>query len=397
MEIKRNILDELYKDLSSKYVTILVGARQVGKTYLLKRVKEEAERRGLKTAYFDLEQPDHLALFNQSDNRLIPFLANAGHVVLIDEFHYLKNASHIFKAICDSERKVKIYASGSSSLEIHKHLKESLVGRKLIYHIYPCSLEEVQQVIHDDPMGYYCRYGGMPGLVHFTDDDRKKLLLQDILQSYLLKDIKSLIREENIRAFNNLLFLLAQYQGAVVPTASLGKEVGLTARTVESYLEILAQTFVNFPLHSFSGNYGNELKKSKKYYLYDLGVRNALLKNFETLLPRHDAGALVESFVFGELQKHLTPETEIRFWRLKTGEEVDFIWIKNQRPYPIEVKMTADLKTIPQGLRAFLKKYPKTKKAFVVCGNVEGAVKENEVEVAYIKWDGISKLVSTIP
>jgi predicted AAA+ superfamily ATPase len=213
---------------------------------------------------------------------------------------------------------------------------------------------------------YMTQFGGMPGSIHFQDTEKKKILLAEILQSYILKDIKSLIHEENIRAFNSLLYLLAQAQGNVVTVAKLANEVGLTARSIESYLSILEQTYVNFPLHSFSFNYGNELKKSKKYYLYDLGIRNALLKNFAPLDDRQDAGAIIEGFVFEELQKQITPETEIRFWRLKSGEEVDFIWIKNQRPYPIEVKSHWRIREVPQGLKAFLRRYPKTRKAYVI-------------------------------
>ncbi|MBI5699319.1 ATP-binding protein [Candidatus Saganbacteria bacterium] len=387
MEIKRHILAKLLDDLKEKYVTILVGARQVGKTFLLKKIEAEAKSQNLKTAFFDLEQPETLSKFNMSDAEIVVLLAEAGDVVFIDEFHYLKNASRIFKALYDKGAKVKIFASGSSSLEIHKHLKESLVGRKMVFQIPPCSLAEIGQAAKGEAFNYYCRFGGLPGLIHFEDEEKKRRLLADILQSYLLKDIKSLIKEENIRAFNNLLYLLAQSQGSITSTASLANEVGLTARTIESYLELLAQTYVNHPLHSFSLNYGNELKKSKKYYLFDLGLRNVLLKNFASLKDRQDAGVVIESFVFLELQKLLSPETELRFWRLKDGTEVDFIWVKNQEPYPIEVKMTSRPGEIPDGLRAFINKYPKVRKAFVVGRNNEGQVRYRDTVVYFVKLE----------
>lgn len=386
MEIKRTITENLYNDLNEKYVVILIGARQVGKTFLLNKVATLAKSKKLKVAFFDLEQPDVLQQFNQEDSTIIEMLVNAGDVVFIDEFHYLKNASHIFKALYDSKQNIKIYASGSSSLEIHKHLKESLAGRKFIYKIYPCSFNEIAQVIKNATFDYYCKFGGLPGLIHLKDDEKKEKLLVDILQSYLLKDIKSLIKEENIRAFNNLLYLLAQYQGSIVTTASLANEVGLTAKTIESYLEILAQTYVNFPLYSYSKNYGNELKKSKKYYLYDLGIRNALLKNFSSIKQRKDIGAIIESFVFLELNLQQTPETELRFWRLKDGTEVDFIWIKNQIAYPIEVKTTCKKNELPKGLKSFMKKYPETKKAFVVNQESSGEMKYNNAIIYFKKW-----------
>lgn len=372
MEIKRTILGKLLADLLEKNITILIGARQVGKTFLLRKIESEAKSRGLKTAFFDLEQPETLAKFNLSDAAIVAMMLESGDVIFIDEFHYLKNASHIFKAIYDRGGTTKIFASGSSSLAIHKHLKESLAGRKLVYQIDPCSFLEMVQLGEDFGLEQYCRYGGLPGLINSEDEDKKQALLADILQSYLLKDIKSLIKEENIRAFNNMLFLLAQYQGSIVTSANLSREIGLTARTIDSYFDILAQTYVNFPLHSFSLNYGNELKKAKKYYLYDLGIRNALLRNFASLAGRKDAGVVAESFVFLELQKRLSPNSEIRFWRLKDGTEVDFVWIRDQRPFPVEVKLTCRPGEIPAGIKAFLKRYPDTKMAFVVNQGYEG-------------------------
>ena len=195
MQIKRNVINQLHDDLSTRTISILVGARQVGKTFLLRQIEKEAQKRGLKTAFFDLEQPEDLLTFSKSDRELVEFISGAGDVVFIDEFHYLKNSSRLFKAIYDKGHKIKIFASGSSAMEIHTHLKESLAGRKNIYGIYPCCLAEIGQVIQDNPFAYYCQYGGMPGLVNLPSKDKKQALLVDILQSYLLKDIKALIKD----------------------------------------------------------------------------------------------------------------------------------------------------------------------------------------------------------
>lgn len=375
----------MLEEFDEKHVAILVGARQTGKTFLLKKLEAEAKKRGRKTAFFDLEQPDIIQQFNKGDREVIDLLASSGEAIFIDEFHYLKNASHIFKAIYDSGKKIKIFASGSSSLEIHKHLKESMAGRKAIYKVLPCSLYEISQ--NDKNIEHYFQYGGLPGLIRLPDNQKKQKLLLDILQSYVLKDVKGLIKEENIRAFNNLLYLLAQYQGSTTAVSNLANETGLTAKTIEYYLEILAQTYINYPLTSFSKNYGNELKKSKKYYLYDLGIRNTLLKNFAKLSGRNDIGTIIESFVFLELNSQQTPETELRFWRLKDGTEVDFIWIKNQKPYPIEVKTTCKENEIPRGIKAFINKYPSTAKAFIINKNISKKSKYLETEIIYKKWE----------
>ncbi|MDI6731771.1 MAG: ATP-binding protein [Candidatus Margulisbacteria bacterium] len=364
MDIIRDCEKLLFAEIHEKAATILIGARQVGKTFLLRKISRFTEDRGIKTAFFDLEQPAVSNQFNKKDAEIIKLITSAGKAVFIDEFHYLKNASRIFKAIYDSGIGTKIFASGSSSLAIHKHLKESLAGRKFIYKIFPCSLAELSQALSENVLDYYFKYGGLPGTIHQATDAKKMLVLEDILQSYILKDIKSLIKEENIRAFNHLLYLLAQNQGSIVSVSSLANEINLNAHTIESYLEILKLTYVCFPVNSFSLNYGNELKKSKKYYLYDLGIRNTILKNFAPLLGRNDIGAMLESFVFLELFRQINPETEIRFWRLKDGAEVDFIWIKNQKYFPIEVKTTIKKEEIPPGLIAFINRYPDTEKAF---------------------------------
>ncbi|PJA19425.1 MAG: hypothetical protein COX62_06755, partial [Deltaproteobacteria bacterium CG_4_10_14_0_2_um_filter_43_8] len=141
---------------------------------------------------------------------------------------------------------------------------------------------------------------------------------------------------------------------------------------------------------------GNELRKSKKFYFYDLGIRNALLKNFAALTKREDAGCILESFVFLELQRKLNPETEIRFWRLKSGEEVDFIWIKNQKAFPIEVKFNWERKKIPNGLVAFLKRYPETSRAFVVSQQSAKDITYEKTTISFISFDEISKSIEEI-
>ena len=174
-----------------------------------------------------------------------------------------------------------------------------------------------------------------------------------------------MIKEENIRAFNNLIYLLAVHQGSLISVSNLAKEIGLTPKSVDNYLNILSHTGVLFPVFSFSRNMGNELRKSRKYYLYDLGIRNMIVKDFRDAEEREDRGFLYESFVFLELVKILDPVSEIRFWRTKDGKEVDFIFIKNRVPFPIEVKTHINAGEIPSGLISFLRRYPKTQKAFI--------------------------------
>src|SRR3989338_8088465 len=153
----------------------------------------------------------------------------------------------------------------------------------------------------------------MPGLLHQQTEEQKINYLAQLVEAYLLKDIKSLVKEENVRSFNSLLFHLAHHQGSITSTSSLAKEISMHGQTIDHYLEIMAQTFTLYPVISFATNFSNELKKSKKYYLYDLGIRNLLCKNFAPLEKRDDRGILAESFVHNMLERERMPNVDLNF------------------------------------------------------------------------------------
>ena len=367
MQINRNKFNYLSSNLEQPNVLILLGARQVGKSTLMGELRLLAIKLKRPVRSFNLEFPDDLLFFNRSEVELFRDLSSVPNtVIFIDEFHYLKDAGKLFKGIFDLKKNIKIVASGSSSIEIHKHLKESLAGRRDVVEIFPLSLDEWSQ--QKIPFDDYLIYGGLPGLVHLTSREEKIEYLSQMVQTYILKDIRSLIREENIRAFNHLLFFLAENQGSVLPTSNMASEIGVTQKTVDHYLSILEQTFVVYGVHSYSSKLANELKKSKKYYFYDLGIRNSLVKNFAPINNRDDVGVLFESLVFQELKKRMKANTELRFWRTKQGDEVDFLWIEDRIVTPIEVKSNATNDRPPTGIIKFLKNYPKSKVAYVVNG-----------------------------
>lgn len=386
MIIKRNIISQLQQELTQPEILILLGPRQVGKTTLLKMLQEFCKQKGMKTAFFDLEQPSVSAEFNRPDREIIQKIFEAGDVVFIDEFQYVSNISKILKAIFDAKQKIKIVCSGSSSLEIHKHLKESLAGRRFLYRIYPLSYSELKESLKDYPLEEYLKFGGMPGLTQTDSAERKQQILNELLGSYILKDVKSLVKEENIRAFNHLLYLLAENQGSTISVNSLANEVGMSSKAVNHYLDILEQTYVNYRISSYSKNLGNELKKSCKTYLYDLGIRNVLLKDFSGA-ERKDYGMILESFVFLKLQAMLQPNMEIKFWRTKDGGEVDFILLKDRKPIPIEVKATVEKSEIPSGLKRFLTRYPAVSSAYVINGSINDQLSLGKCRIHYLTFE----------
>lgn len=376
VRINRRCLAGLVAEIGRPEISILLGPRQVGKTFLLRELQKHAQKSGLRTRYYNLEIPAELMAFNKSDAEVFRMLTDKVDVVFIDEFHYLKNASKTFKAVFDSRKKVKVFATGSSSIEIHKHLKESLAGRRLVTRIAPLTLDEFNQKASDGAAAgryeEYLTYGGLPGLLHLSDAPSKMRLLDEFLATYIQKDVKSLIKEENIRAFNNLIYLLAENQGSLVSENSLSREIGLTAATVNKHISILDKTYVCHPVHSYSRRLGNELKKSKKIYFYDLGIRNALLKDFGPPRHRSDLGVLHESFIFLQLAYALKPNMEIRFWRNKLGQEIDFVVLKDRRPFLIEVKTTLAARDIPPAMKTFLTHYPETIGGIVFSENMTG-------------------------
>jgi predicted AAA+ superfamily ATPase len=270
-------------------------------------------------------------------------------------------------------------------MEIHKHLKESLAGRFRLGLVHPLYGNEMRQL-----PGYsfeeFLRFGGLPGLVHEQGAEDKMALLKNVLQTYLLKDIKALIKEENIRAFNSLLYNIAQNQGQVVSVAALAREVGLSEPAVKHHIELMAQTYVCFSIDSYSRNLANELKKVKKYYLYDTGIRNCILNDYSKIDDRGDKGAIIESFVALSVIKQLKVNMEVKFWRTRQGDEVDFILLKNRVPVPAEVKYRLSGPVVPDGIGKFLQKYPDAPFALVFSKDAMGQVECYGRQVRFLKW-----------
>lgn len=398
MGFRRKIFGELLKDAEDSRISILVGARQVGKTYLMKKLSAQLKN----DRYFNLEFSDQLRLFNLSESAIIQLLRESGSNIFIDEFHYLENISKIFKAIYDygewhGKERIKIYASGSSALEMHKHLKESLAGRFKKYFIRPLSYKEFQSNPEiDTSFDEFLQYGALPGTYNLERNpghkDRQQYL-EEILNSYIQKDIKSLVAEENIAAFNNLLYILADKQGQIIRTSSLSSEIRVSVPTVEKYISLLEQTFTLYSLTSFSGNLSNELKKSKKYYLYDLGIRNSLLKDFRAIKARPDKGFILETFVYHYLLGIAdSSDTEIYFWRTSDDMEIDFIWNRNRTPCPIEVKSSLRKAEIFPSLIKFLRAYPTAPFAIVINDKIDEEIYHQDRKIYFISYKNIDRL-----
>lgn len=393
MDLKRTVYKEIVGDLRRREIGIIIGPRQVGKTTLLKEIARHCQKEKIAYRYFDLEMPVDASFFSGNAGEILKEFCKKKQVILIDEFHYLPNATKLFKSIYDGCKGVKVYASGSSAIEMHRHLKESLAGRRRLYRIFPLSFKEwlpskspglrlpkmfpseIALRTHSairKCMEEYIVFGGMPGLVHEKTSEGKKRLLLDIVATYIQKDIKALLREEDILSFNRVLSLLAGQEGHLLSENKVSQVLNYSLRQVRKDLAILNQMFILDILKPFFTNRGRELKQTNKIYYFDSGIRNAVLRDFRGLNQRPDKGALLESFVLHQMQENLKIAQDIYYWRTREKDEVDFILIQDRIPIAVEVKSKMDSFEIPAGVGQFLRKYPEAKTAVVLSDNLCG-------------------------
>lgn len=387
MKLRRIAYTDIIGDIGRREIGIIVGPRQVGKTTLLREIAEYCRSGKIAHRYFDLEMPNDANYFAQDFRHLLADLCKIRQTILIDEFHYLPNATKLFKSIYDGYKGVKVYASGSSAIEMHRHLKESLAGRRRLYRLFPLSFWEwlpskssaikqpgsifskITPSAHHTLIKYleeFIIFGGMPGLIHEKKTDSKKQLLLDLVATYIQKDIKALLREEDILSFNRLIVLLAGQEGNLLSENSISQTLNYSLRQVRKDLSILNQMFLLEMLKPFWTNRGRELKQTSKTYYFDSGIRNAVLRDFRGLNHRPDKGALLESFVLRELQINLRVAQDIYYWRTREKEEVDFILVQDRTPLAIEVKSKIASPEIPFGIRQFFNKYPECTTAVIL-------------------------------
>lgn len=303
-----------------------MGARQVGKTTLLRQIFEKEES----LLWLNGDETDVQALFKDiSATRLKAIFGNKKYII-IDEAQRIPDIGLRLKLITDQIPDIQLIATGSSSFDLANKVNEPLTGHKWEFKMYPLSfgemvnhhglLDEKRLIPHRLVYGYYPEIVANPG-------DEKDLLKQ-LSDSYLYKDI---LMWELIKKPDRLLKLLqaiAYQVGSQVSYSELGQICGMDSKTVEKYISLLEQTFIVFRLSSFSRNLRNELKNSKKIYFYDNGIRNALIANFSQVETRTDVGALWENFLISERIKFLhysNAWTNYWFWRTKEQKEIDFI------------------------------------------------------------------------
>ncbi len=355
--IKRQMGDQIKKRMFKGKSIILIGARQVGKTTLIENILSQYNGN-----YISLngDESDVRQILSNTTSTELRRIIGKKKIVFIDEAQRIENIGLTIKIIVDQIKNVQVIVSGSSILELADRIKEPLTGRKYNFELYPIStkelinhhglLEEKRLLPYRLIFGYYPEIVSKPG--------EEIELLKLLTDSYLYKDILSMGGIKKPVILEKLVKALSFQIGNEVSYNELGQIVEADKQTIEKYIDLLEKTFVVFRLNAYSKNVRNELRKAKKIYFYDNGIRNAVINDFRILPNRQDIGALWENFIISERIKKLHYENSSRkpyFWRTTQRQEIDYIEEVNNKLYIYEIKWNPKRKYIFP--KTFIKNY----------------------------------------
>lgn len=352
--MERKAAQSILAHLSKKQITVITGARQVGKTTLLQQIQAEIQKKHGQCVYVSLENPSALASFSEHPENLfsvVPRPSKKDRVfVLIDEIQYLPDPTNFMKYLYDTYApNLKLIVTGSSAFYIDQHFKDSMAGRKKIFILDPLDFEEYLTFSNNKSLAkeialitlnqeyeslkkpelmqafeQYLIFGGYPEVVLEPNKVKKIELLKELQNSFMRKDmLESKVEEQE--KFYLLARLLANQAGSLVNKAELANTLQLNERTVERYLYILQKCFHIQLLKPWHSNLRKEISKMPKVFFNDTGLRNQLTRDFELLENRLDKGLLFEHFVYYQLRKKYDRDADLYFWRTAEKNEVDFI------------------------------------------------------------------------
>lgn len=342
-------IENIIKDkINSGKAIVVVGARQVGKTTLLKRILKDKEY-----LFLDADDPSTRNLLqNPTTEQIRTFLGDYQYVFL-DEAQRIPGIGLTLKIITDQFNEVQLFVSGSSSFDLGNELNEPLTGRKWEYELFPISWEEYENKIGfikaEQQIENRLLYGFYPEVINNPGKERE--ILKNLVNSYLYRDILAISGIRKSEVLEKLLQALALQMGQEVNYNELSQLIGINKITIQKYIEILEKGYIVFRLHSFSRNIRNEIKQNRKIYFSDNGIRNMILGNFTQLDLRMDKGALWENFLVSERRKqNLYKDTfaKMYFWRTKQQQEIDFVEENNGQITGFEFKWNNKKTKFPQ-------------------------------------------------
>lgn len=375
----RDLKAKIQQSLSDDLILIIIGARQVGKTTLLKEIYNELLNNNKN--FINLENPTFLMMLNEHPNNVFNITnipADKKQVIFIDEIQYLKDPTNFLKYIYDEYKgTVKIIATGSSCFYMDSKFKDSLVGRKTIFNLYTLNFREFLKFKNESTLlekenfsmqeqtkieqffSEYITYGGYPAVVLKDNIENKKSKLEEIGLDYIKKDIFD-SKVQNQEKYFNILKIIAANVGNLLNSNEIAKTLKISTTSVENYLYIMQKSFHISLLRPFYKNVKKELTKMPKAYFLDNGLRNYFFNSFENIELRMDKGMFLENVVFRELLMQ-NKSDELKFWRTQDKNEVDFI-VNEKNAY--EVKFSKDAFN-PNKYSKFTEAYPNINLDFI--------------------------------
>lgn len=356
MYVEREIRKPFERALNIANIVAVVGARQAGKTTFLKeRIKQ------LRSSYVMFDDPDARSLFEDDIKKFEKQYIEGHEVTVLDEVQYCKDAGIKLKYLADKGR--KIWLTSSSEIILGKEILSYLVGRVSIIKLYPFSLgeflvskgqKEVTPKILERNVWEHMTYGGYPKTVITEDVEMKKIILKDLYDTMILKDVARTFSIEDIRSLEELARYLSANIGNVISYENISRDIRISFQTLKKYLDAMEKSYVIVRVQPFYSNKIKEITKQPKMYFVDTGLRNIVARSFNA----EPNGNLFENYVLSELVKMgFTP----KYWRTKSRAEVDFVIEKDNEIIPIEAKLSAEQGKIERSLHSFIEAYkPKT-------------------------------------
>lgn len=365
--IIRLLAPKLQAHLGSKKALVIVGPRQVGKTTLIQNLVHDA---GLDALWLSGDDPQVRTMLHDVSTAQLKTIVGQHKTIVVDEAQRLHNAGLTLKLVTDQLKGVQVLVTGSSSLDLAAETKESLVGRKFEFLLLPLSFREMTDhhgfITEHSLLEHRMLYGYYPEVVNSDDTVHAQRVLNELTEGLMYKDLLMLDNLKKPTLIVKILQALALQVGGEVSYHEVGQLAGADPATVERYIGLLEQAYIVFRLSAFSRNLRNEIKRSRKIYFYDNGIRNSILRNFAPLTLRQDTGALWENFLMVERLKFNLYNDRFcnaYFWRSTTLQEIDYIEEKDGVLHAFEFKWTAKKKK--NWPVSFLQNYPGTETAVV--------------------------------
>jgi len=366
MVIKRIIQEHIEGKLGLQKVIMLYGTRRTGKTTIIEKIVEKYGDEALSLNGEDMQVAELLQKRTVANYKQ---LTAGKKIIVLDEAQVVPEIGKILKLLIDSVKGITVIATGSSSFDLVYSTGEPLVGRNLVYHLYP--IAQVELAATEDYLTTMRNleqrliFGSYPELWHLDTKQDQENYLKQLVNSYLLKDLLTMENIKGADILYKLLQMLAWQVGSQVSTVELANNLQLNKGTVERYLDLLSKVFIIYPLSGYSNNLRKEITKSKKWYFFDNGIRNALIGNFNPLELRNDIGQLWEQYVLSERIKfnsYRNYHPQYFFWRTYDGQEIDLIELNNGHLQALECKWKETKVKKPI---AFAKAYPEAQFAIV--------------------------------